>query len=159
MQVSAKINDKQLRQMEAGTVVNNADVEFNGMSIRQWIFSETKMTAEDYATSMRDNKWAGQMELWLLAKCLNTPIGVYVQPKKGMFTLQHIFQPVSRRNDLTEPIRLLFSNAHYDALVFSQKVQYDREIMVVMEKPIREVEIAAEIKTTEQHVEDIRSVM
>ena len=123
VQVSAKINAKQLRQMAAGAVVTNADVEFNGMSIRQWIFNETKMTAEDYATAMCDNKWGGQMELWLLAKCLNTPIGVYVQPKKGMFTLQHIFQPVSRRNDLTEPIRLLFSNAHYDALVCSQKVQ------------------------------------
>ena len=61
--------------------------------------------------------------LWLLAKCLNTPIEVYVQPKKGMLTPQHIFQPVCRGNDLTEPIRLLFSNAHYDALVCSQKVQ------------------------------------
>ena len=31
--------------------------------------------------------------------------------------------------------------------------------MGVMEKPIREVEIAAEIKLAEQHEEDIRSVL
>ena len=41
----------------------------------------------------------------------------------------------------------------------SQKVQHGRAIMGVMEKPIREVEIAAEINLTEQHEEDIRSVM
>ena len=76
VQVSTKINAKQPRQMAAEAVVTNADVEFNGISIRQWIFNETKMTSEDYATTMRDNKWGGQIELWLLAKCLNTPIGV-----------------------------------------------------------------------------------
>ena len=101
--------------------------------------------------------------MWILAKCLNTAIGVYVQPKKGMYTVQHIFQPVSRRNDLTEPIRLLFSNAHYDALVCSQKVQqkvqHGRATMGMMEKPIREVEIAAEIKLAKQHEEDISSVL
>ena len=58
MQVSAKINDKQLRQMAAGAVVTNADVEFNGISIRQWIFNKSKVTSADYA----------QIELWLLAK-------------------------------------------------------------------------------------------
>ena len=87
------------------------------------------------------------------------PIGVYVQPKKGTFTLQHVFHPVSRRNDLTEPIRVLFSNAYYDALVCFQKVQHGREIMGVMEKPIREVEITTEIKLEEQHEEDIRSML
>ena len=54
VQVSAKIDAKQLRQMAAGAVVTNTDVEFNGISIRQWIL------------------------------------------KKGMFTLQYIFQPVSK---------------------------------------------------------------
>ena len=63
VQVSAKINAKQLRQMAAGAVVTNADVEFNGISIRQWIFNETKMTSDDYATVMQDDKWAGQIEL------------------------------------------------------------------------------------------------
>ena len=56
----SELEHKQLRQMAAGAVVTNADVEFNGMSIRQWNFRETKMTSEDYATAMRDNKWGGQ---------------------------------------------------------------------------------------------------
>ena len=38
-------------------------------------------------------------------------------------------------------------------------VQHDHAIMGVMEKLIREVEIAEEIKLTEQHDEEIRSVM
>ena len=38
-------------------------------------------------------------------------------------------------------------------------VQHDHAIMGVMEKLIREVEIAEEIKLTEQHDEEIRSAM
>ena len=79
--------------------------------------------------------------------------------EKGHIYATACISAVSRRIDSTEPIRLLFSNAHYDALVRSQKVQHDREIMGVMEKPIREVEITAEIKLTEQHVEAIRRVL
>ena len=117
VQVTTKFNTKQLREMTAGTVVPNVDVEHNGVFIRQWIFDETAMTPEDYETVIRDNKWGGQIELWLLAQSLNTSIGVYVQPKKDVFTIQHIFQPVSRRNDVTEPIHVMYGKKHHDELV------------------------------------------
>ena len=94
------IDAKQLRQMAVEAVATNADVEFKGVILRQWIYNEKSMTLDQYANHMRADEWVGQLELCLLAKSLDTPIEVYVQPKMGTFMLKHVFLPASMRGEL-----------------------------------------------------------
>jgi hypothetical protein len=156
IEVHVKIDPKQLRQMVADAVVPNAEVKYNNVTLREWIFDEEGMTPEKYAADMREGKWGGQTELHLLAQSLKTPITVYAQPEKGVFTLQHTFKPVSGGNDSAEPIRVLFGNQHYDALV--KKAERERKT-AGMERPTCETEVAAAGSAAEQHEEEVKSVL
>ena len=81
VQVSAKINAKQLRQMAAGAVITYADVEFNGMSIRQWIFQETKMTIIFFSPSLLIHRCASPDSLPRLEKGLGISLSVFWELK------------------------------------------------------------------------------
>jgi hypothetical protein len=113
----AKRPAEALRAVAADAVDANADVEFNGASLRQWIEWETDLTPEQYAARMKVGKWGGQIELCLLARGLDTPIEVYNQlPARGTYELQHTFPPATTARG-KQPIRLLYNGAHYDALI------------------------------------------
>ena len=53
------VGDHGIRSVAADAIDANAEVEFNGASLRQWIEWETDMTPDQYAARMRVGKWGG----------------------------------------------------------------------------------------------------
>ena len=53
---------QELRHLVADAVILNAETRFNGMTVREWIQTETDMTPAQYAADMRKNGWGGQVE-------------------------------------------------------------------------------------------------
>jgi hypothetical protein len=73
----------ELRAVAADAVYDYADAEFNGASLRQWIQWETGLAPDQYSKRMAAGEWGGQIELFLLARGLDTPIQVRARSMKG----------------------------------------------------------------------------
>ncbi len=129
-------------RLVADAVIPNAETRFNGLTVREWIQTEIGMTPDQYADDMRKNGWGGQVDMHLLAQLLHTSFHVYIKSESGILTHQYTFEPtpdLQHRMTLPEPIRMMFDNKHYDAIVKHIHVE-DNIASKNMHKPPAQVE-------------------
>jgi hypothetical protein len=134
---------QELRHLVADTVILNTETRFNGMTVCEWIQTETDMTPAQYADDMRKNGWGGQVDMHLLAQFLQKSFHVYIKSESGIPTHQYTFEPISnsqQRMTLPKPIRLIFDRNHYDAIV--KHIPVEDNITSKRHKPPAQVEQA-----------------
>ncbi|KAJ1491067.1 Phospholipase/Carboxylesterase-domain-containing protein [Baffinella frigidus] len=109
-----------LRHAAASAVSEHAGAEFNGASLAQWIEWEAGVSPDVYAQQMAaGGSWGGQIELALLARAIGRDIAVYKEDDAaaGGYAVEHSFPASGTSGVGKEPIRVLFTGSHYDALL------------------------------------------
>jgi hypothetical protein len=149
---------KELRPLVADAVIPNAETSFNGLTVREWIQTETGMTPDQYAADMRKNDWGGQVDMHLLAQLLHTSFHVYIKSESGIPTHQYTFEPISelqQRMTLPETIRLMFDNKHYDAIVKHIHVEDNIATKNIHKPPAQVEQIATDLGPISRKTDEI----
>ena len=109
---------KSLRERCAMDTLRRQDNVLNGLPLKKWIDYEYNETPEQYASEMRRGRWAGVLEMKLLADYFNRPVVVYAHLQTGHAKRVLIVEPEQpEAHSCARPLFLLYvSGNHYDAL-------------------------------------------
>jgi len=104
-----------LRKSCAELIDIQAESDFNGLKLREWIKYETGLDVAEYSRRIRHSAWGGALEAHILANWLKRPIGIYKLDSKRQAKLITDFRPMKAYGNA---IFLLYNgHSHYDALV------------------------------------------
>ena len=103
-----------LRKSCAELVDLQAESDFNGLKLKEWIKYETGLSVAEYSRRIGHSAWGGALEAHLLSNWLKRPIGIYKLDSRKKAVLITDFRPKSTYG---KTIFLLYNgHSHYDTL-------------------------------------------
>jgi hypothetical protein len=109
MGIHLRTTGASLRQLCVQLIPLYKDRVFHGLSLKDWIQYSENMTIDAYIQRLSRQYWGGSIEMMILSDYFRRPIAVYALNGKRV--------AMFREDLLTEPVFLLYTGNHYDALL------------------------------------------